>query len=552
MKDEKSLVGHAVVQRSGSLKNREKVSFRVEEIFYYLFFAILLFAKGIGLYDGMKEFTVCLLAAFLCFAVKICLTEHTLGELLQMAVLLGMGLLSWRSSGEKAAFIYIAVIVGMKHVPVKRVFKVGAVIWTIAFFGTTILALTRQIPDLALVHSKLGLGHIIRWSLGYTHPNVLHISYVILLVFFFYLARLNRRQLLIWTGVAYLFNFYIFLYSVSYTGLILTTVYLLLNLYFNLRTKESHLEKILIICVFPVCALLSVVGPVLVKGRMFDILNKMMNTRWNLSRYFLTHQPITLFGGRMTDLPDTSYSIDCSYVYALMYYGIVLFVLLCAAYFLTVRYEVKTEKRRELAIMLSFFIAGMSEPFMANLSFKNLTLLFIGEYYYQAAPFWQRGIVGRIAGKKIRMTPWTEKEMNIALPEWSGLHDLPAYLKGNCLKMLATGIAAVLLSGGIYYYTVKPADCVYADTGLSDYWSGEKVYLNAAELPDDWNSIIVGNADGNTEMYVLTGNIVWLEQVRESVSIGLGVGMFAMIASGFIAVWLGKKRSRGKEKGQAR
>ena len=55
------------------------MSFHVEEIFYYLFFAILLFAKGIGLYDGMKEFTVCLLAAFLCFAVKICLTEHTLG-----------------------------------------------------------------------------------------------------------------------------------------------------------------------------------------------------------------------------------------------------------------------------------------------------------------------------------------------------------------------------------------------------------------------------------------------------------------------------------------
>ena len=546
MKDEKSLAGHVVAQESGSMRKQRKVSFRAEEIFYYLFFAILLFAKGIGLYDGMKEFTICLLAAFLCFAVKICLTEHTLGELLQMAVLLGMGFLSWRNSGEKAAFIYIAVIVGMKHVPVKRVFKVGAVIWTIAFFGTTILALTRQIPDLALVHSKLGLGHIIRWSLGYTHPNVLHISYVILLVFFFYLARLNRRQLLIWTGVAYLFNFYIFLYSVSYTGLILTTVYLLLNLYFNLRTKESRLEKILIMCVFPVCALLSVIGPVVVKGRMFDILNKMMNTRWNLSRYFLTHQPITLFGGRMTDLPDTSYSIDCSYVYALMYYGIALFVLLCAAYFLTVRYEVKMEKRKELAIMLSFFIAGMSEPFMANLSFKNLTLLFIGEYYYQAAPFWQRGVVGRIAGKKIRTTPWTEKEMNIALPEWSGLHDLPAYLKGNYLKMLATGIAAALLSGGIYYYTAKPADCVYADTGLSDYWSGEKVYLNAAELPDDWNGIIVGSADGNTEMYVLTGNIVWLEQVRESVSVGLGAGILVVIVTGLGAAWPGGRKAEKK------
>ena len=550
MKDEKSLAGHVMMRGSRNMRKQSQVSFRAEEIFYYLFFAILLFAKGIGLYDGMKEFTICLLAAFLCFVVKICLTEHTLGELLQMAVLLGMGFLSWRNSGEKAAFIYIAVIVGMKHVPVKRVFKVGAVIWTIAFFGTTILALTRQIPDLALVHSKLGLGHIIRWSLGYTHPNVLHISYVILLVFFFYLARLNRRQLLISTGVAYLFNFYIFLYSVSYTGLILTTVYLLLNLYFNLRTKESRLEKILIMCVFPVCALLSVIGPVAVKGRVFDILNKMMNTRWNLSRYFLTHQPITLFGGRMTELPDTSYSIDCSYVYALMYYGIVLFVLLCTAYFLTVRHEVKTEKRRELAIMLSFFIAGMSEPFMANLSFKNLTLLFIGEYYYQAAPFWQRGVVGRMAGKKIRMTPWTEKEMNIALPEWNGLHDLPAYIKGKRLKIVAAGIAAALLAGGIYYYTAQPADCVYADTGLSDYWPGEKVYLDAAELPDDWNSIIVGSADGNTEMYVLTGNIVWLEQVRESVSVGLGAGILVVIVTGLGVAWLGSKKAEGKKKGR--
>ena len=29
--------------------------FRPEEIFYYLFFAIMLFAKGIGLYEGMKS-----------------------------------------------------------------------------------------------------------------------------------------------------------------------------------------------------------------------------------------------------------------------------------------------------------------------------------------------------------------------------------------------------------------------------------------------------------------------------------------------------------------
>ena len=159
--------------------------FRPEEIFYYLFFAIMLFAKGIGLYEGMKSFRLCIIAAFFCFVVKVCLTEHTVGELVQMLVLMAFGVLAYRNSGEMAAFIYVLVVAGMKHVPVKRVFKVGAAVWTVAFLSTIVLALLKQIPDLALVHSKLGLGHIIRWSLGYPHPNVLHISYVILLAFFF-------------------------------------------------------------------------------------------------------------------------------------------------------------------------------------------------------------------------------------------------------------------------------------------------------------------------------------------------------------------------------
>ena len=65
--------------------------FRPEEIFYYLFFAIMLFAKGIGLYEGMKSFRLCIIAAFFCFVVKVCLTEHTVGELVQMLVLMAFG-----------------------------------------------------------------------------------------------------------------------------------------------------------------------------------------------------------------------------------------------------------------------------------------------------------------------------------------------------------------------------------------------------------------------------------------------------------------------------
>ena len=533
-----------VVKNSDSGK---AVTFKAEEIFYYLFFAIMLFAKGIGLYEGMKAFTLCIIAAFICFTVKVCLTEHTVGELVLMFVLMVFGLLAYRNSGEMAAFIYVLVVVGMKHIPVKRVFKVGAAVWTAAFFSTTILALLKQIPDLALVHSKLGLGHIIRWSLGYPHPNVLHISYVILLSFFFYLAKLNRKQLIAATILLYAGNFYIFLYSVSYTGLIFTTVYLLANLYFNFRGKFSKFEEILIQCIYPVCALLSVLGPVFIKGKLFDILNKMMNTRWNLSRYFLTEQRISFFGTRMVNLPDGNYNIDCSYVYILMYYGIILFVLISVAYFFTIRGEVMRGKNKELAIMAAFLIAGMSEPFMANLSFKNLTLIFIGEYYYSVSV--------KAADKKkellwnclIRLLPWAEKTVTVSLPD--RIHPigrLKEIYRQQGKKIVLVSLAAALVSGGGYFAFAERAESAYIEVGLSDYWPGDKVRLDRNELPEKFNSLIIGNADGKTDMYLLTGNIVALEHFRDSVSIGLAGGLAALFVYSVVLSLKHSSRRRKK------
>lgn len=54
--------------------------------------------------------------------VKVCLTEHTVGELVQMLVLMAFGVLAYRNSGEMAAFIYVLVVAGLKHVACKKGF----------------------------------------------------------------------------------------------------------------------------------------------------------------------------------------------------------------------------------------------------------------------------------------------------------------------------------------------------------------------------------------------------------------------------------------------
>ena len=91
-----------------------------------------------------------------------------------------------------------------------------------------------------------------------------------------------------------------------------------------------------------------------------------------LSKYFLTQERITLFGQQF-HLADKDLNMDNSYVFALMTYGVVVFVLLMIAYFFTIRNLVKENRRKELAITLGFLIAGISEPFLFNTSFKNVS-----------------------------------------------------------------------------------------------------------------------------------------------------------------------------------
>jgi len=65
------------------------------EIFFCLFFGTLLFAKGVGLYDGQGIFRIFLLIASAFWGLKMLTTEWEIRELLTAVILL---LLGWMAS----------------------------------------------------------------------------------------------------------------------------------------------------------------------------------------------------------------------------------------------------------------------------------------------------------------------------------------------------------------------------------------------------------------------------------------------------------------------
>jgi len=523
----------------------ESASVTIAELIYCTYFAIMLFAKGIGLYEGQTAYTVCLLISAFLLIFKLMITKHSVFEYIIIGILGSLGCVVFFNISDKSALIYIMMIIGMKGVSLKKVFKVGTFVWGITFFSQIILSVLEMKPDLFFIHKKLGLGHLIRWSLGYPHPNVLHISYFILLAFILYFLRAESPKLEKLMALMFLGNMYIFTYSLSYTGFALTTVFLIIYYYMQKRKKLSKVESILVQCVFPVCVIFSIFGPLIIKGKLFDIINKILNSRFYLSQYFLTTQEIKLFGTTFHDLPDTSYNLDCSYVNVLFCYGIILSLCIFIGYIILIWKLYKHNRRKELAITLSIIIAGMSEPFLVNTSYKNLTFLFMGEMLFQMTERYVVSCRNIFIKKEFAILPIGKKEFKISRDVSGEALEQIKYVF-RCYKKWILIVSLLTFLGISVGYSVitRIPDQIYAllwscdrkdDAGQAS--DAHYVYLDLEQLPEDFNGRILNYKDKETPLYSLDGITVYFEYARKAISYGLiGAMFFSIIIVGSMCV----------------
>lgn len=339
----------------------------------------MLFAKGIGLYDGQAAYKFFLVIAFVCALVKICITEYTYKEWAIILSLLLMSVVVYRVSGEKGILICMVTVVAMKNVSLKRAFGVGGIVWGIAMGGRLLISLAQIESVQTAVQTKNILGAVLRYFMGYPHPNVLHISYLILTVFIVYCVKETYH----WKHLFILAigNLFLFFYSYSFTGMLIVMMFLILS-YFIKKRKVGRIEYNLVRLIFPFCILFSIIFPIILKGKAFEIADKVFNNRIHLAKYFLILQNISLFGNNLAEITTNVITMDNSYIFALVVYGVPVFLLICAGYFVVVEIYIKQKKNTELAIICSFLLAGIVEPFLFNTSFKNLTLLFVGECFF--------------------------------------------------------------------------------------------------------------------------------------------------------------------------
>lgn len=382
-------------------------SIHLSELMYLCFFGIMFFAKGIGLYDGQPIYKLVLLAAFGCLGVKMLITKHSYLEWTVILGLLGFSAFIYLHSGEKGILICTATVVAMKKVSVDRVFKTGLILWCISAGGCFLYALLNMDTVRMEVQHKLGRTYVPRYFMGFPHPNVLHISYFVLVLLLLYAWKENYN----WKHLLGLMlgNVFVFIYSFSITGFSVVTFLLVLAAYIKIK-KINNFDYFLVKAVFPLCLLISIVLPVLAEGKVLQIADKIFNHRIGYSKHFLQWDMITLIGNPLAEITDNILAIDNSFVFALIIYGVPIFLSLVLVYFALIKSYADEKKNMELAIVISYFIAGITEPLLFNTSFKNMTLIFLGAFLFEK--------LEKYSGKEVAFIKEKDLEFKVPINYW--------------------------------------------------------------------------------------------------------------------------------------
>ena len=519
--------------------SENSIEITLAEACYFGFFILLSVTKGLGLYEGQKLFELLVFPALLLGMVKILITPYTKRQWIVQILLLLLTAVVFYNSRERGILFLAFTVLGMKNISVKRVFHVGLWVWSLCAIMLSIFSFFRLEHTVYRVHAKMGMGHIFRWSLGFSHPNILHITYLALCAFVLYeLGEKYRFRHFLYMMAG---NVLVFLYSISYTGFGIVTVLLVGCLYVRIRPRFCILEKMLANLVLPVCLILSFVVPFYLYDNKFaryvQKLNFMLNTRIWLAEQFLRSEYRSLFGADISKIVKSSMTLDNSYVWGYINYGLVMFAIIIVGYFALFFYDTHKQRTRELVILICFLGAGWTEPLLFNTSFKNVTLVFLGGFL-----FMQKDGV-----KEYCLFPRMQRIVAVPLVKlpdrlWHAACAVFRKYKGRIIGMTAAGAALGLLLCVLLY---TPPEGYVVPRFYTDGLDESSVYVRSREdsAYEGWK--IMNYVDGDTPMQLVQGQAVRLETVRYYVGSILIGAFLGAVGS---AICCGRMQSGGSQR----
>ena len=394
---------------------------RVRELFFYLFFAVMFGMRMWGIYEGKALYGPLLLLGFALWGISIFMTEHTVLEYLVMGAFMVLASLVYINSGEKGLLLYFALMLGMKAINEKSLFRVGIVVGLAGMAVMTFLATFGIIEDTAYIQYRAPFGEIFRRSLGFPHPNTLSSSFTIIAIMIMYVIDKSDWKKALKTAVILgLIAVYLFIFSGSRTGVMITFLCLTAMILVTFKKQIGLFDKIVVGAIYVGIWVISVVASLVLPDALLkklDSMDQAFFSRWVINKNFFINNRLSLFGIRINNPDEITNGLDMSQFYLFLQLGLVAFVVVSILWIVLLWDECKENRIGELVVTLCLLLMGITDPFLYNIGFKNMAFVFMGMVLYKLL---DKAVAGmpEVFGRKIQILKIGDKELEV--PGWAG------------------------------------------------------------------------------------------------------------------------------------
>lgn len=350
-----------------------------KENLIYIFIYINVFCKGIGLESNSNIYLSLLSLGIVALALKLISDKYTHKEFINLVSIFIIGTINFIVTKKPTLLLTCLCLIGLKNINIEKLFKGMLNIRLITFISMIFLSLIGFISNNTIQMWRM-TGFVNRYSLGFEHPNSLHLALFILLSLYIYVRYDNLKL------KDYLFliiiNLIIGFYSKSLTGLIVTTILIVIT--FISKLNKKHINKLIINSpkyIFIFLLLFSFITALLYgKYPIIDALNTILNGRIAYSHYYLSNYNLTLFGSNI--ILDKNALFDNGYLYLYTQFGIIGLIFISYILLKIFKNAKKENNIRQSILLITYLIYIFTESFSPNI-FMNIILFFAADIIFK-------------------------------------------------------------------------------------------------------------------------------------------------------------------------
>ena len=339
------------------------------DLFFYIFWTILLIGKGFGFTNKDQIFVYMTYFSLVFAGLKLLFSTYTKKELLIISGLFILGFVVWRFSNSTSVFLTIITLSACKDMQIQKLLKYTFLVKLLLFVLVTSLAMCNFIDPGKVERIVNGVYLGERYCLGYGHPNTCQYTLFMIYILFAYTYKTKINMISI--TIMALYNYFIYKYTDSNTGFLMCNFLLVYMALQKTKIKTlintvmyfvSDYIYIILVPISFVCCYLST------KMNLLNNLGTLSARFWTASN-IVFNNPLNIFGSTVMDT-------DFGFIKILYSYGLIVLAL----YVFIHTYLLKKLKEKDMAIeyfsLVLMALYSLLESYSASI-LMNMTLFLI-------------------------------------------------------------------------------------------------------------------------------------------------------------------------------